>query len=212
MRRPSVLAAVALILGSALGSHASTPTEWRFEVFLGDKPIGTQTIQVTDEGTRKRVRTEASFDVKILFVNAYSYRHRNEEVWERGCLASIDSTTDDNGKPFRVKGAPVADGFAVETQAARTTLQSCVRSFAYWNPQYLKSPRLLNAQTGEFEDVTLRRLGDEVVDVAGEKRPARRYALQGPTMRIDLWYSPDDEWLGLESSSKGGRTIRYVRQ
>jgi hypothetical protein len=212
MWRRSLPVALTLVLGGALGAGASATREWRFDVFLGAKPIGTQVVQVTDEGTRKRVTTEARFDVNILFVNAYSYRHRNEEIWEGGCLASIESTTDDNGKPFRVKGTSGADGFAIETRTAHTTLPSCVRSFAYWNPDFLKAQRLLNAQTGEYEDVILRSLGDETLDVRGEPRPAHRYALEGPKLRIDLWYSPDDDWLALESSSKGGRTIRYVRQ
>lgn len=212
MWRRSLPVALALVLGGAFGARASTPREWRFDVFLGKRPIGTQVVHVTDDGTRERVTTEATFDVNILFVNAYSYRHRNEEVWERGCLASIDSTTNDNGKPFRVKGTSGTDGFAIETQGARATLPACVRTFAYWNPDYLKAQRLLNAQTGEYEDVTLRPLGEEMLEVRGGRRPARRYALEGRQLRIDLWYSPDDDWLALESSSKGGRTIRYVRQ
>lgn len=211
MRRRRFPVALLLVLGGALNARASTPREWRFDVFLGDRPIGTQVFEVTEEGARERVRTQASFDVNILFVNAYSYRHRNEEVWERGCLASIDSTTDDNGKPYRLKGASASNGFAVETQASRATLPACVRTFAYWNPEYLNAHRLLNAQTGEYEDVTLRALGDETLQVRGERRSARRYALEGSTLRIDLWYSPDNDWLALESK-KGGRTIRYVRR
>ena len=42
-------------------------------------------------------------------------------------------------------------------------------------------------------------------------RLARRLVLEGPELRIDLWYSPDDDWLALESASKGGRKLRYVR-
>jgi hypothetical protein len=209
-RRWSVPVALAVVLGGAPGALASTPREWRFDVFLGDKAIGTQVYRVTAEGPRERVRTEAAFDVNFLFVNAYSYRHRDEEVWERGCLASIESTTDDNGKPYRLTGTSASDGFAIQTQASRATLPDCVRTFAYWNPEYLKAQRLLNAQTGEYENVTLRPLGEETVEVRGERRPARRYALVGPTMRIDLWYSPDNDWLALESK-KGSRTIRYVR-
>jgi hypothetical protein len=212
MRRGScVVTGVAVLLAAALEARASTPREWRFDVFLGDKPIGTQVFQVTGEGARQRVRTEARFDVNILFVNAYSYRHRNEEVWERGCLASIESTTDDNGKPYRLRGTSGSNGFAIETRANRATLPECVRTFAYWNPDYLKAQRLLNAQTGEYEDVTLRPLGEETLEVRGEKRSAHRYALEGPRLRIDLWYSPENDWLALETK-KGGRTLRYVRQ
>ena len=75
----------------------------------------------------------------------------------------------------------------------------------------LQAPKLLNPQTGEYEDVTVRVLGDVTLEVRGVPRPARRYVAEGPKLRIDLWYSPDNDWLALESASKGGRTLRYVR-
>jgi len=201
----------ALVFGSALTAQAAAPREWRFDVFLENKPIGTQTFRVTEEGALSRVLSEASFDVTFLFITAYTYRHRNEEVWEGGCLTSLESTTDDNGKPFRVSAEAQGNGFVVETESARATLPACVRSFAYWNPDYLQASRLLNPQTGEYEDVTVRRLEDGTLDVGGKTKPARRYVIEGPKLRIDLWYSPENDWLALESASKGGRTLRYVR-
>jgi hypothetical protein len=204
-------ATVAFLLSGALAAHAVGPREWRFDVFLEDKPIGTQTFRVTEEGARSRVSSEASFDVNILFFTAYTYRHRNEEVWEKGCLTRLDSTTDDNGSPFRVTAEAQDAGFVVETAQARTTLPACVRSFAYWNPDYLQAQRLLNPQTGEYEDVTVRRLDDDTLEVRGTVRSVRRYVIEGPKLRIDLWYSPENDWLALESASKGGRKLRYVR-
>lgn len=206
------LSSLVLVFGFALAAQASGPREWRFDVFLEDKPIGKQVFRVTADGARERVTSEATFDVNFLFITAYTYRHRNEETWEKGCLSRLESTTDDNGTAFRVQGEAGTGGFVVETQAARTTLPSCVRSFAYWNADYLQARRLLNPQTGEYEDVTMRALGEELLDVRGVTRPARRWVLQGPKLRIDLWYSPENDWLALESASKGGRTLRYVRE
>jgi hypothetical protein len=206
--------ALALLLASAGVAAATEPREreWRFEVFLEDKPIGEQVFRLREEGGRARLLTEASFDVKVLFFTAYTNRHRNEEIWKDGCLERIESTTDDNGAPFRLHGRVAGEGFVVETEKFSTTLPSCVRSFAYWNVDYLmRAPKLLNSQTGEYETVTVRSLGEERLDVRGAPRPTRRYALEGPKLRIDLWYSLDNDWLALESASKGGRRLRYVR-
>ena len=211
LRLPSLVTAMCL-LAAAGASHAAEPREWRFKVFLEDKPIGEQVFRLSEEAGRALLLTEASFDVKILFFTAYTYRHRNEEIWRDGCLERIESTTDDNGEPFRLLGQAASDGFVVETANRRATLPSCVRSFAYWNVDYLNVPKLLNSQTGEYENVSMRSLGEESLDVRGSPLRARRYVLEGPKLRIDLWYSLDNDWLALESASKGGRKLRYVRE
>jgi hypothetical protein len=200
------------VLAVAGAAEAAEPREWRFKVFLEDKPIGEQVFRLSEDDGRARLLTEAHFDVKVLFFTAYTYRHRNEEIWKDGCLERIESTTDDNGKPFRVRGEVEADGFWVETAKSRETLPPCVQSFAYWNVDYLRAPKLLNSQTGVYEDVSVRPLGEELLEVRGARLRARRYALEGPKLRIDLWYSLENEWLALESASRGGRTLRYVRE
>lgn len=205
----------AAVLASTLLAATATAAvaeerEWRFQVFLEDRPIGQHVFRLSGTRGRQRLVTEASFDVKFLFFTAYSYRHRNEEVWEDGCLKQLQSTTDDNGRLFRVNAVSRADGFVVETPQAKEELGECVRSFAYWNPDYLRAPRLLNSQTGDYEPVALRLIGEDTIAAGGAARPARRYALEGPGFRIDLWYSEEDRWLGLESASKGGRKLRYV--
>lgn len=211
MRSTLLLVAVSLFL-AARPADAVAPREWRFKVFLEDKAIGEQVFRLSEDAGRARLLTEASFDVKILFFTAYTYRHRNEEIWRDGCLERIESTTDDNGEPFRLLGRAGSDGFVVETGKFNATLPSCVRSFAYWNVDYLKAPKLLNSQTGEYEDVTVRALGEDLLDVNGTTVRARRYVLEGPRVRIDLWYSLENDWLALESVSKGGRKLRYVRE
>jgi hypothetical protein len=189
---------------------AAADRQWVFDVYLEDDPIGQQTFRISEEQGEKRVLIEASLDVKVLFFTVYSYRHRNEERWRDGCLTQISSTTDDNGDDFRLNGRVRGDAFVVETAEDTDQLSGCVRSFAYWNPDHLRASKLLNSQTGEYEPVTFRLVGEDTVTVIGSPRQAKRYALESETFRIDLWYSPDDEWLGLESKSKGGRTLRYV--
>jgi len=203
------LATLALLLVCA-GVAIAADREWTFDVYLEDDPIGRQTFRLVETEGEERVLIEASFDVKVLFFTVYSYRHRNEERWRAGCLTRITSTTDDNGDEFRLQGRALGNVFVVETAADRDEISGCVRSFAYWDPNQLHAAKLLNSQTGEYESVALTFVGDEEIAVMGSRQVAKRYALESRKFRIDLWYSPDDEWLGLESKSKGGRTLRYV--
>ena len=43
----------------------------------------------------------------------------------------------------------------------------------------------------------------------GETVDARAYRLVARNVELTVWYSDDEEWLGLESVAKGGRIIRY---
>lgn len=84
-------------------------------------------------------------------------------------------------------------------------------TFAYWNPEFLEQPRLLNPQTGEYVDVTVEKVGTETLDVKGRPVNANRYRLTAYEVDLTLWYSNDDEWLALESVAEGDNIIRYER-
>ena len=163
------------------------------------------------EGPRKNaaVRSEAKFDVKFLFVTAFSYRHTAEENWTGGCLDELEARTDSNGKELSVVGERTNNAFVIETGDSEAELPECVMSFAYWNPGFLDQSRLLNPQTGEYLEVEVEELGADVVRLDGRDIPARSVRITARQMDITLWYSENSEWLALESVAKGGRILRY---
>ena len=74
----------------------------------------------------------------------------------------------------------------------------------------LRQTQLLNAQTGALDQTRVVDLGGETITGRGAPVPAKRYRITGPKNPIDLWYSPADEWLALESTLTGGRRLRYA--
>lgn len=206
----AALATVVLCL-AAHPSQAETSREWNFRVSLDGTPIGSQVFREIREQDRTKVTVEADLDVRVLFFSAYTYEHRNEETWKDGCLVSMRSTTDDNGKPYEVLAQPSEDGLDVRTLEGREQVTGCVSSFAYWKPEALGAPRLLNSQNGQWQEVSLLELGKETLTFRGKPTTARRLALVGKELRIDLWYADDDEWLALESTLSNGRKLSYTR-
>ena len=206
-----------LIAGAFLALLTSTATlaedppdeTLEFDVFLDGKKIGYHRFEIDGPRKNAAVRSEASFDVKFLFVTAFSYRHTATESWKNGCLDEIEARTDANGKQLSVFGERTDDGFVIDTGDAEAELPSCVMSFAYWNPGFLEQPRLLNPQTGEYLDVEVQELGRDTVRLEGREIPARTVRITARQMDITLWYSENAEWLALESVAKGGRIIRY---
>ncbi|MEH6556214.1 MAG: DUF6134 family protein [Oceanicoccus sp.] len=186
-------------------------SKWRFKVFLDQREIGFHDFRVTTSGEQLRMETTAEFDVKILFFNAYSYRHNNVELWNEDCLTSINSTTDANGDDFIVNGVADNDHFVVSDGSGTESLPNCIQTFAYWNPEFLNSSNLLNSQTGELESVSITFEAEDVVQVNGTAISAHRYLIDAKTAEITLWYSSEDaRWLALQSVDGEGRKIRYV--
>ena len=56
-------------------------------------------------GNGVALKSEAQFNVKFLFINAYSYSHKSDETWQGDCLQTITSSTDDNGEQYNVSGS-----------------------------------------------------------------------------------------------------------
>jgi hypothetical protein len=199
-----------VIAFSANAADGLPGKQWQFDVALDDKPIGSHTFELQHDGEKQVLTTEASFDVKFLFVTAFRYRHQNTEIWNDGCLASIDASTDSNGDQFDVRGETGDGSFDLLSEKGSMALPGCVQTFAYWNPAILESRKLLNSQTGAYEDVTVTLEGREQLAVAGEPVDALRYRLSAQAGDIILWYSSaDNTWIGLEAPAKGGRKLRY---
>lgn len=203
---------IALLFGMVVASNAfASPAEksWDFSVLLDGSKIGYHRFQLTEDDGQRRLTSEAKFDVRFLFINAFRYRHTNTEVWSDGCLERIEANTRSNGKKLAVTGLRAAEGFVVDDGKAQSSLGDCVMTFAYWNPEFLRQPRLLNPQSGEYLDVEVERVGQEPIFVRGEEVPASVYRITASKMELKLWYSDDHEWLALESVAKGGRILRY---
>jgi hypothetical protein len=190
-------------------AEGSTDKTLMFDVFLDGKKIGYHRFEIDGPRRNAVVRSEAKFDVKFLFVTAFSYQHTAEENWTGGCLSDIEARTDSNGKLLNVVGERKSDSFVIETGEREAQLPECVMSFAYWNPVFLEESRLLNPQTGEYLEVEVQDLGSDVVQLGGREIPARSVRLTAREMDITLWYSENSEWLALESVAKGGRILRY---
>jgi hypothetical protein len=209
----AVLVLLALLYTVLLTPHASASSnrEWRFEVLLDDEPIGFHTFRLNDSGATRELRGEARFRVKLLGFTVYDYAHRNLELWRDDCLQRIDASTDANGTGMYVRGSVEGEQLVLENNAGNSIVPGCVMTFAYWNPAILSQQRLLNAQTGEYLDVSVQKLGETALPHQGRSVPALHYRLTTAEGDIELWYTTDRDWLALSTTTSGGQ-LRYRRE
>ena len=100
MRRVLALAAVCLALPAA----AEVRT-WNFRVLLDDREIGEHQYTLRATGGQHELLSQAHFDVRLLFLNAYRYRHEALERWDGNCLQSLSARTETNGERQAVSAA-----------------------------------------------------------------------------------------------------------
>lgn len=207
------IVAVTLLILLTAGSTAVEPAgdgTLEFDVLLEGKPVGSHRYEFRSavSGARE-VLSVAEFQVRFLFFTAYSYEHRAEERWQDGCLVGLDARTNADGRKTDVEGEETDEGFVVRTGDEQETFSGCVMTFAYWNPDFLDQPRLLNPQTGQYLEVDVQELEPATTTLSGETVRTNRYRITARDMDITVFYSTDDEWLALESTVKGGRILRY---
>lgn len=182
--------------------------EWRFEVRLDDDVVGEHRFTVRRDGDAVLVTSQARFDVRLLGIPVYRYRHEAQERWTGGCLVQLDAQTQVNGKDSRVAARRDGDTLRIDGPAGAQALPGCAMSFAYWNPALRRQSQLLNPQTGAVETVRFAALGTGEVEARGAPVRGDRWRLSGPESPIELWYGPGGDWLALDATA-GGKRLRY---
>lgn len=191
----------------------ATAAEWNFEVYLDKQKIGTHSFVLQGN----TLTSTASFDVKFLFINAYRYRHQAVERWENHCLQQLDAHTEENKAVTDVHAGLQNGQLLIEKNTASknsvATLERCVMTFAYWDPQMLMQSRLLNPQNAEYLDIVWQDQGMQTYMLRGQAVTARQYQLRGslqgkPKLNITLWYD-QGQWIGLKSVTPEGYNIYY---
>jgi hypothetical protein len=190
-----------LLLMAALPAHAA---QWQFDVFLDGHRIGEHTFTIERLGNDRYVaRSNARFDVKVMWIPVFRYRHESVEQWQGDCLDSIESRTRVNDERYRLDGSRQGNEFdlAIERDGSREqrSLPACVATYAYWDARTLRQhAHLLNSQTGSYDAVSLERLATEL-RIVGEH--------SGDRFAIDVDYG-DGRWEGL-TTQRDGRRIEY---
>lgn len=213
-RRLLIGAAIALMTPGLGFASTSAQDPLTFAVSLDDRPIGAHRFRIVDDGATRVVESAASFDVRILRIPVYRYRHRNTETWQNGCLQRIDSATDANGTPYAVDLSKTGRGYRIVTPSETQTYEGdCLMSFAYWDQRFLQQKQLLNTQTGELVAVEIQALGESKREVANRTLSVEGFRILAEPQNIDIqvfYNSADGRWVALESVLENGRILRYV--
>ncbi|MDQ8020811.1 MAG: DUF6134 family protein [Moraxellaceae bacterium] len=219
MRRPLCGMLAVATLACAPAGHAELAlqaSQWDFAVTLDGKPIGRHrfVLSASDEQSGDwQLDSRAEYDVRILGIVVYRYRHEARERWREGCLAALSSRTDDDGDLSVVESR--RDGSTLRVSTTRdkarqdAVVPGCAFSYAYWNPGLRSQSRLLNPQTGKLDAVSIAPARSTTLLVAGQQVVATGWQLQGPEGPLEVWYDSRGRWIGLDALVSGKHALSY---
>ena len=175
-----------------------------FKVFLNDREVGSHRFLLQPQGESLLVSSTMSLDFTVLMIKKIKYRHQANEVWQGGCLVSLNSQTEKQGKNLSVNAITDVAGLIVENKQGSQLIEGCARGFAYWDSSLLDADFLLNAESGEYLPV-------DISTTVSAQDNITHMLIAGPSADVRLQYDAAGNLLSLESKLQVGGLLRYQR-
>jgi hypothetical protein len=203
----------ALTVGADAAAPASSPEPaLSFRVERGGTPIGTHTINFTQDGGDLHVAIDINLAVSFGPITVFRYAHTNRETWRDGKLVAIETETNDDGRLFSVSARMTDQGLEVTSSENGTFIApENIIPTSYWNPATVEQTRLLDTQRGRIINVRVNETATREALVDGARVPVREYEMTGD-LKLKLWYSPQMEWLNVIFRARGSNVDYHVER
>lgn len=178
----------------------------RFSLLYRSDTIGRHIVRSVPAVEGVRVNTEVEMTVKRFFLTVFSYSHRSMESWRDGRLVALESETTEGGETFRVAGAAVPTGFRViGNDGPFIAPSAALTSNCMWNSAILQQEIVIDAQHGGVVGLSVRRLDDEKLLIAGRPVGAVRFRFITPDLAGTIWYDDAGRWVRAELERHGAK-------
>ncbi len=207
---PGVLGIVlaAILFGGT--AAAATDDTLTFAILRDGDRIGTHVVKFRREGDRLDVSIDTRIAVEVAWIVVYRWEQTRSETWRDGSLVSFETRTNDNGEESSASGRRVGDLFRIRTKSGEEVeAPPDIMPNSWWNAAVVDAGRLLNAATGRVSELKVRLLGEEEIEVRGERRKARRYEMTASKKR-EVWYDGAGTWVRLRLVARDDSVIEYV--
>lgn len=194
-RRELILGGVGLVI--APGAALAAPNRLAFQVFRNGTKVGEHLMTFSGDDNNRTVATEVAMTVKIGPVPVYKYKHSAVEKWVDGAWASIDTTTNGNGKITKASARAMGSYVQINGPAGAQRGPANALPLSHWNSANFSNP-LFNQQEGKMLKVRCTKVASGHWSVRGEAE-------------IDDFYDASGNWLALKGKLEDGSRLEYKR-
>lgn len=194
-RRELILGGVGLALSP--GVALAVPNRLAFQVFRNGTKVGEHIMMFTGDDTARTISTNVAMTVKVGPVPVYKYKHTATEKWVAGKWASIDTTTNGNGKLTKASARAMGSHVQITGPAGSQRAPADAVPLSHWNPANFSRP-LFNQQEGKMLKVRCTQVAPGHWSIRGETE-------------IDNFYDASGNWLALKGKLEDGSKLEYKR-
>jgi hypothetical protein len=210
MRLLALVAAFALSCISSAIAAPSAPGRLEFEVFRNGQPFGRHTVTVSSQNGGYDVRSQAALRVGAGPLTLFRYDQSCDETWRAGALTRLSCATLREGRRTLVRAEAAGDGLRVSGARGELNLPRDIWPTSWWTKPPVGAENLLNTEIGANAPMRVTRIGEETIDVGGQRIRAERIRVQG-SLTADLWYDERGRWVGCAFTARGQRvTYRLI--
>jgi len=192
-----------------------------FDIIRKNKVIGSAETSFINQEDILIVKTTLDIEVKILFLSAYKFFQTSEERWVNDNFIAIDGYTDfEDDREYFIKGQDINNHFAASGMDGKIFLDINILPLNYWNKKILNEKIIFDTQKGIVRDITVKSLGEEIIEIKDNKILSEKYILDassnpkdiGPFPQYTLWYDKNDELIKFKFKNwKDKKDIVFLR-
>ena len=191
-----------LILGGAgalllPGAGLAVPSRLNFQVFRNGTKVGEHQVVFTGDDDARTVTTDVNMVVKVGPVPVYKYKHQAIETWAAGKWASVETTTNGNGKLTKASARAMGGFVQISGPTGASRGPANAHPLSHWNQANFGKP-LFNQQEGKMLKVTVSQVKPGHWQVRGDAE-------------IDDFYDASGNWLALRGKLEDGSKMEYRR-
>jgi hypothetical protein len=205
----AAVAALFVCAGAAF-AYPAPPSNIDFKVYRGGEEIGHHRVNFWRDGDKTVADVEIKLDIYFGPIRVYAYEHKSREVWKDGALVSLEGSTDNDGEPMKAIVRREGDALKIEGTAFSGTAGPALLPSSWWDYDLMRQSQIIDTQNGKVFPVSVQRIGDVTLTVAGQQVAATHYRLTGE-LALDIWYDAQGNWLRSEFDGQG-EIIAYERQ
>lgn len=194
-RRELILGGASLAMAPGLALAA--PGRIAFQVFRNGTKVGEHQLVFSGDDENRVITTNVAMTVKVGPVPVYKYKHTAVEKWAGGKWASIDTTTDGNGKVTKASARAMGSYVAITGPGGAQRGPADAMPLSHWNPASFGKP-LFNQQEGKMLKVRCTQVAPGHWSVRGEAE-------------IDDFYDASGVWVALKGKLEDGSKMEYKR-
>jgi hypothetical protein len=215
MRFLKTMSGAVLLLAATTGAACAQDAAWPgrlgryvFEVTRDGTAIGTQVVEVKQQGDTLVATTESKIAVKFLGVVVYRLHQVLTETYQAGRLVVVrGETVDGNGKRIAEVKRDAGDRWTGRYNKDARGFDCDCTATPMWNIASTRATGMIEASEGRLRQVAIVDRGTDTLDLPEGKVATRHFAVQGEIER-DVWYNAAGNLVAATQLGSDGSKIR----